>query len=118
MIMGIVWLAVIGLFFAASWIAFFLFYPLPMSYTDIIKQPIQKLAIQRVAYLVLFVFCVVWGVVLSLAPGIVAYCLLIALAVGWAWLAVRNIYRVSIHKIRCLLNQLFIVLISVMYILL
>lgn len=63
-------------------------------------------------------FCVLWGLVLNLAPGIVAYSLLTILAIAWGYLAIKNVYKVSIHKVRCLLNQLFTILISIMYILL
>lgn len=67
----------------------------------------------------MFVFLVMFGIILSSAPGIASYALLIVFAVTWLYLTVRrNIYNSKYNKIRSIINQAIIISISIIFIML
>lgn len=60
-----------------------------------------------------------WGAVVGVAPGIVAYVMNILLALVWLFLTIKSkIYRARAHQIRAIINQCIIICIALIFIML
>lgn len=83
------------------------------------KTSLEKISLFKFVIMIEFVGLVVWGVVLSLAPGIVSYVLLMVWSGTLLCLAIfKKIHKTSLHKIRSCVNQAVTFLVSLVYIIL
>lgn len=117
---SIVWLLMIGIFFIFLWVFWFKLYPISqLSYITVLKPQIEKISFVKIFYTLFFIFLVVWGAVLGAAPGIVSYVLLILWSLTWLFFTIRKkIYHSRILNIRSILNQIYIIVIVINFIIL
>lgn len=108
----------LGFSYVLLWFVWFFFYPLEnISYVRIMNVGKERLSIGRYNYLIMFLFLLTFGIMVTATSTIVACGFMIGFTLLWAFLVLfKNIYRTTINKIRVLLNQVFIISIGVVFI--
>ena len=101
-----------------TWVGWFKLYPIKdLSFVSLSPKSVQKISIYKFFYLALFVYLLVWGLVLAIAPGMVSYIFAIVWVVFWGFLIFKKrIYRNKYNKIRSVINQVITIIIAIVYI--